>query len=47
MVNLNKYKLTGTYWRALNVNGNSVTYYDNFVVQYIPKWVIKTENKSI
>ena len=30
----------------LNVNGNSVTYYDNFVVQYIPKWVIKTEKQK-
>ena len=35
--NLDKYKSTGTHWIVLYVNGNTVTYFDSFRVEYIPK----------
>ena len=35
--NLDKYKSTGPHWIVLYVNGNTVTYFDSFRVEYIPK----------
>ena len=37
VVNLNEYKLVGTHWIALYVNGNNVTYYYSFRAENIPK----------
>ena len=36
IINLD-YKSTRTHWTALYVNGNTVRYFDNFRVEYIPK----------
>ena len=38
---LNKYKSTETHWRALHVNGDNVTYFDSFGVEFIPKIIKK------
>ena len=49
MIDLNEYSDIGTYWVALYVNNNSVTYFDSFGVEHIPK-EIKTfinRNKNI
>ena len=35
--NLNEYKLIGTHWIALYVNGDNVIYFDSFGVEHIPK----------
>ena len=37
MIDLNEYSDIGTYWVALYVNNNSVTYFDSFGVEHIPK----------
>ena len=34
---LDEYKSIGTHWIALYVNGDNVTYFDSFRVEYIPK----------
>ena len=36
VISLDVYKLTGTDWIALYVNGDSVTYFDSFGAEYIP-----------
>ena len=37
-----------THWKALYVNGDNVTYFDSFGVEYIPKEIKKfIENKNI
>ena len=48
VINLDEYSDIGTHWVALYVNNNSVTYFDSFGVEYIPK-EIKTfiNNKNI
>ena len=43
VINLDKYKLIGTHWIVLHVNGNNATYFDSFGVENIPK-EIDTEN---
>ena len=35
--NLDEYKSVGTHWITLYVNGDNVTYFDSFGVEYIPK----------
>ena len=39
VVNFDEYKSVGTQWIAVYVNGDNVTYFDNFGVQYIPKQI--------
>ena len=36
-IKLDEYEWIGTNWIALNVNGDKVTYFDSFGVEYIPK----------
>ena len=37
IINLDEYSDIGTHWVALYVNNNSVTYFDSFGVEHIPK----------
>ena len=37
VVNLDEYKTMVTHWITLYTNGNSVTYFDSFGVEHIPK----------
>ena len=37
MINLDEYKSIETHWIALYVNGDNVTYFDSFGVEYIQK----------
>ena len=37
VINLDEYSDIGTHWVALYVNNNSVTYFDSFGVEHIPK----------
>ena len=37
VINLDEYSDIGTHWIALWVDNNSITYFDSFVVEYIPK----------
>lgn len=37
VINLNKYKLVGTHWITLHVNGKDATYLDSFRFEQIPK----------
>ena len=37
LVNLDEYKSVGTLWINLYANDNSVTYFDSFGVEHIPK----------
>ena len=48
VINLDKYSDIGTYWVALYVHNDDVTYFDSFGVEHIPK-EIKTfiNNKNI
>ena len=34
-INLDECKSIGTHWIALHVNGDNITYFDNFGVEYI------------
>ena len=48
VINLDEYKLNGTHWIALYVNGDNVTYFDSFGIKYFPKGVKKLiGNKNI
>ena len=48
VLNLNEYKLIGTHWLALSVNGDNVTYFASFGVEHIPKEIKNfTSNKNI
>ena len=48
VINLYEYSDIGTYWLALCVNNNNVTYFDSFGVEYIPNEIIKfIENGNI
>ena len=44
MINLDEYSDTGTHWLALHVNNKTVTYFDSFGVEYIPKEIKKFSN---
>ena len=37
VINLDDYSDIGTHWIALWVDNNSITYFDSFGVEYIPK----------
>ena len=48
VTNLDEYESIGTYWIALYVNDNNVTYFDSYGVQHIPKEIRKfIGNKNI
>ena len=37
VINLDECKSIGTLWIALYLNGDNVTYFDSFGIEYIPK----------
>ena len=48
VINLDEYKSIGTHWIALYVDGDNVTYFENFGVEHIPKEIKKfITNKDI
>ena len=48
VINLDEYRDIGTHWVALYVNNKTVTYFDSFGVEHIPKEIIKfIGNKKI
>ena len=48
IINLDEYSDIGTHWIALYVNNKTVTYFDNFGVEHIPKEIKKfINNKNI
>ena len=48
IINLNEYKLIGTFWIASCLNGDIVTYFDSFRVEHNPKEVAKIiGNKNV
>ena len=36
-INVGQYESVGTHWLALYVNGDNITYFDSFGLEYIPK----------
>ena len=40
LINLDEYHDIGTHWVALYVNNKTVTYFDSFGVEHIPKEII-------
>ena len=48
VINLDEYSDIGTHWIALYVNSKTVTYFDSFGVEHIPKEIKKfADNKNI
>ena len=48
VINLDEYHNIGTHWVALYANHKTVTYFDSFGVEHIPKEIMKfIDNKSI
>ena len=48
VINLDEYRDIGTHWVALYVNNKTVTYFDSFGVEHIPKNIMKLiDNKNI
>ena len=48
VINLDEYHDIGTHWIALYVNNKTVTYFDSFGVEHIPKEIMKLiGNKNI
>ena len=48
VINLDEYHDIGTHWVALYVNNKTITYFDSFGVEHIPKEIIKfIDNKNI
>ena len=48
VISLDEYSDIGTHWIALYVNNKTVTYFDSFGVEYIPKEIKKfINNKNI
>ena len=41
VINLYEYSNIGTHWIALYVKNNDIIYFDSFVVEHIPKEIIK------
>ena len=41
VINLDEYNDIGTHWVALYVNNKTITYFDSFVVEHIPKEIMK------
>ena len=46
VINLDEYHDIGTHWVALYVNNKSVTYFDSFGVEHIPKEIMKFINRK-
>ena len=46
VINLDEYDNIGTRWVALYVNDKIVTYFDSFVVEHIPKEIMKFINRK-
>ena len=44
VINLDKYSDIGIYWIALYVTSKTITYFDRFGVEHIPKEVKKSTN---
>ena len=44
IVNLDEYHDIGTHWVALYANNKTVTYYDSFGIEHIPKEIKKIIN---
>ena len=48
VINLDEYHDIGTHWMALYVNNKTITYFDSFGVEHIPKEITKfIDNKNI
>ena len=48
VINLDEYRNIGTHWIVLYVNNKTITYFDSFVVEHIPKKIIKfIDNRNI
>ena len=48
VINLDEYSDVGTHWVALYVNNKTVTYFDSFGIEYIPREIKKfINNKKI
>ena len=48
VINVDEYEDAGTHWIALYVKNKKVVYFDSFVVEHIPKEIIKfIKNKDI
>ena len=48
VINLDEYHDIGTHWVALYVNNKTVTYFDSFGVEHIPKEIMEFfDNKNI
>ena len=47
VINLDEYSDIGTHWVALFVNYKTVTYFDSFGVEYIPKEIKKVIKGTI
>ena len=41
VINLNEYQDIGTHWVALYVNNKTIIYFDSFVVEHIPREIMK------
>ena len=41
VINLDEYHDIGTHWVALYVNNKTITYFDSFEVEHIPKEIMK------
>ena len=41
VINLDEYHDIGTHWVALYVNNKTITYFDSFKVEHIPKEIMK------
>ena len=46
VINLDEYSDIGTHWVALYINNNSVTYFDSFGVEHIPKEIRELINSK-
>ena len=45
-IHLHEFKLVRTYWIALKVNVEKVTYFDSFEVGHVPKEILKIIGKT-
>ena len=42
VINLDEYRDIGTHWVALSVNNKTITYFDSFGVEHIPREIMKS-----
>ena len=47
VINLNELSNNGTHWIVLYALNNNVTYFDNFRIEHVPKWIKVFIDKSI